>query len=180
MVWSSKVGKKREIQKLLDAYPWRGDETVLDVGPGRGLLLISAAKRLTTGKAIGVDIWQSEDQSDNRPNNTWRNARAEGVAKRIELKDGDARKLPFENSSFDVVVCSLTLHNIYNPDERAKAVHEIDRVLKPGGHALILDFQHTGQYEQVLRDAGWRDIRRTGPHLGMFPPVRWVTGTKPE
>src|SRR5205823_6474956 len=110
---------------------------VLDIGPGRGLLLISAAKRLTTGKgkAIGVDVWHSEDQSDNRPENTWRNARAEGVASRIELKDGDARKLPFENGSFDVVASSLTLHNIYNPEERATAVREIDRVLKPGGRA---------------------------------------------
>ena len=180
MVWSSKIGKKREVEKLLDTYRWRGDETVLDVGPGRGLLLISAAKRLTTGKAIGVDIWQSEDQSGNRPENTWRNARAEGVTDRIELKDGDARKLPFENGSFDVVVSSLTLHNIYNPEERATAVREIDRVLKPGGRAVILDFQHTDQYEQVLREAGWRDVQRTGPHLSMFPPVRWVIGTKPE
>jgi cyclopropane fatty-acyl-phospholipid synthase-like methyltransferase len=45
----------------------RGDETVLDVGYGRGLHLIGAAKRLTTGKAPGVDIWQAEDLSGNLP-----------------------------------------------------------------------------------------------------------------
>ena len=59
-------------------------------------------------------------------------------------------------------------------------MREIDRVLKPSGRAMILDFQHTDQYEQVLREAGWRDVQRTGPHLSMFPPVRWVIGTKPE
>jgi len=40
---------------------------VLDVGCGRGLLLIGAARRLTTGKAVGVDIWQAEDRVGNLP-----------------------------------------------------------------------------------------------------------------
>jgi cyclopropane fatty-acyl-phospholipid synthase-like methyltransferase len=34
----------------------RGDETVLDVGPGHGLLLIGAAKRLPRGRAMGIDL----------------------------------------------------------------------------------------------------------------------------
>src|SRR5215208_5553655 len=55
----SKVGKYRECERLLDSIPWRGDEIVLDVGCGRGLLLVGAAKRLRTGRAVGVDIWQS-------------------------------------------------------------------------------------------------------------------------
>jgi len=61
----SKVGKYRERERLLDSIPWRGDEIVLDVGCGRGLLLVGAAKRLRTGRAVGVDIWQSKDQSGN-------------------------------------------------------------------------------------------------------------------
>jgi cyclopropane fatty-acyl-phospholipid synthase-like methyltransferase len=74
MVWSSKVGKLRERERLLDAVPWRGDETVLDVGCGRGLLLTAAARRIPDGKVIGVDIWQEVDQSGNRPEATWANA----------------------------------------------------------------------------------------------------------
>src|SRR5262245_57304454 len=57
-LWASRFGKLRWREAFLNAMPWRGDETVLDVGCGRGLLLIGAAKRLTTGKPIGVDIWQ--------------------------------------------------------------------------------------------------------------------------
>jgi hypothetical protein len=38
MVRSSRTGKLRERDRLLDALPWRGDERVLDVGCGRGLL----------------------------------------------------------------------------------------------------------------------------------------------
>src|SRR5215467_1123166 len=43
MVWYSKVGKLRIRNEILKRLPWRGDESVLDVGCGRGLLLISAA-----------------------------------------------------------------------------------------------------------------------------------------
>ena len=50
MTWSSKVGKLRERERLMDALGLRGDETVLDVGCGRGLLLNAAARRLTTMK----------------------------------------------------------------------------------------------------------------------------------
>ena len=58
MVWSSRVTKPKVIDRILDSIPWRGDETVLDVGCGRGLFLIAAAQRLKTGKATGVDIYE--------------------------------------------------------------------------------------------------------------------------
>src|SRR5207248_9652552 len=58
MLWDSKIGKVRERERLLDNVAWRGDERVLDVGCGRGLMLVGAAKRLTTGRAVGVDIWR--------------------------------------------------------------------------------------------------------------------------
>src|SRR2546430_2319228 len=45
MIWGSKFGKIRLREKILDTIPWRGDEQVLDVGCGRGLMLIGAARR---------------------------------------------------------------------------------------------------------------------------------------
>src|SRR5262245_40390207 len=60
MVWGSRRGKLQERERLLDRVTWRGDEQVLDVGCGRGLLLVGAAKRLASGVATGVDLWQAE------------------------------------------------------------------------------------------------------------------------
>ncbi|HEY3863656.1 MAG TPA: class I SAM-dependent methyltransferase [Verrucomicrobiae bacterium] len=58
MLWGSKSGKLRLRDKLIAAIPWRGDEQVLDVGCGHGLMLIGAAKQLRAGRAIGLDLWQ--------------------------------------------------------------------------------------------------------------------------
>src|SRR5262245_12706078 len=66
-LWYSRVGKLRQRDRLLDPVRWAGDETVLDVGCGRGLLLIGAAQRLTDGRAVGIDIWSRVDLSGNWP-----------------------------------------------------------------------------------------------------------------
>jgi arsenite methyltransferase len=154
MIYDSKIGKVREREKYLDKIAWRGDERVLDVGCGLGLFLIGAAKRLSTGRAVGIDRWQVEDLSGNNAAGTLNNAMIEGVADTVEVLTGDARKLPFDNASFDVVLSSMALHNIYNAGERQTAVCEIARVLKSGGRVLILDVRHTTQYAATLRDAG--------------------------
>ena len=179
MLWSSKVGKLRARDELMASIAWRGDEQVLDVGCGRGLLLIAAAKHLTTGRAIGVDVWHSVDQAGNRPQATWANARTEGVADRIDVREADARQLPFADGSFDVIVSSLVLHNIHGRAEREKALHEIARVLKPGGCVALLDVAHTREYAQVLQVQGLRDVRHSRPRFLFFAPARIVTGQKP-
>ena len=154
MIYDSKFGKAREREKYLDKIAWRGDERVLDVGCGLGLFLIGAAKRLSTGRAVGIDKWQQEDLSGNNAAGTLSNAMIEGVAEKVEVHTGDARKLPFDDASFDVVLSSMALHNIYNAGERETAVREIARVLKAGGRVLIVDMRHIRQYAATLRDAG--------------------------
>jgi arsenite methyltransferase len=154
MVYASKIGKVRERETLLDRVAWRGDEQVLDVGCGRGLLLVGAAKRLTSGKATGIDIWQAEDLSGNRAEATIENARREGVADRVKIETADMRKMPFPDATFDVIVSRAVIHNLYNADDRAKAVAEIARVLKPGGRALIDDIRHGREYRKTFEANG--------------------------
>jgi ubiquinone/menaquinone biosynthesis C-methylase UbiE len=159
MIYDSKVGKVRERDTYLDRIDWSGHERALDVGCGLGLFLIGAAKRLSTGRAVGIDKWQQEDLSGNNAEGTLRNAMIEGVADKVEVHTGDARRLPFADSSFDVVLSSMALHNIYKASERQAAVREIARVLAPGGRVLIVDIRHTSAYAATLRDAGLADAR---------------------
>jgi SAM-dependent methyltransferase len=165
MLWDSKVGKLRHREQLLDQLTWRGDEQVLDVGCGRGLMLIGAAKRLKSGRATGVDIWQSEDLTGNLAESTLANAAAEGVADRVEVKTADMRDLPFPDATFDAVVSNYAIHNLYNSGDRAKAIAEIARVLMPGGQVLINDIRHFGEYQRALAAAGC-SVRRTDSRAG--------------
>ncbi len=185
MIYDSKIGKVREREQYLDKIAWRGDERVLDVGCGLGLFLIGAAKRLSTGRAVGLDKWQQEDLSGNSAAGTLNNAMIEGVADKVEVHTGDARTLPFDDASFNVVLSSMALHNIYNAGERQTAVREIARVLKSGGRVLILDVRHTNQYAATLRDAGLdaRCVQGIVSYLltvFSFGSIRWgyVIGSK--
>jgi SAM-dependent methyltransferase len=178
LVWSSRVGKRGVVVRMLDALELRGDERLLDVGCGRGLVLIEAAKRLPDGRAVGVDVWRRGDQSGNTRRVTLENAEREGVADRVKVHDGDARRLPFDDGCFDVVVSSLVVHNIRDARGRDDAMREMARMLRPGGRVAVLDIRHTGAYAGTLRTAGLEAIRRTGFRFGIFPPVRIVTGRK--
>ena len=82
MICDSRIGKVREREEHLDRIAWRGDERVLDVGCGLGVILIGAAKRLSTGRAVGIDKWQQEDLSGNNAAGTLDNAMIEGVAEK--------------------------------------------------------------------------------------------------
>jgi SAM-dependent methyltransferase len=179
MLWGSKYCKLRLRDRLLARIAWRGDETVLDVGCGHGLLLIGAARKLTTGKAIGIDLWQSTDQAGNCPEATWENVRIEGVADRVEIKDGDAHRMPFADATFDVIVSSWAIHNIYDAAGRTQALGEIVRVLKPGGQVIIVDIRHAREYVGVLRERGMTEVKMSGPSFLFVIPSFTVTGRKP-
>jgi arsenite methyltransferase len=182
-LYSTGPGKREIWAELLDALALHGDEHVLDVGCGRGAVLMLAAQRLPKGRAVGADVWRRRDQSGNSRAATERNAVAEGVGDRVELVDADARDLPFGAASFDVVVSSLAISNIRGADGRAQALREAVRVLRPGGRLCIVD-DGADRYAAVLRDAGCTDVAvrqldwRTwygvpGHHLPL------VTATKP-
>jgi SAM-dependent methyltransferase len=91
---ATRVGKFAVWDEILDELRLQGDETLLDLGCGRGAVLLAAAKRLPRGRAIGIDLWRA-DQTDNSPSATMANAELEGVADRIEVRTADMTALPF-------------------------------------------------------------------------------------
>jgi arsenite methyltransferase len=183
-LYASLRGKFVVWAELLDRLNLRGDERILDLGCGRGAVLLMAAQHLTTGRAVGVDLWRGVDQSGNSLEATRRNAVAEGVADRVELHTGDMTALTFEDNSFDVVVSSLAIHNIRGRAGREKAIDEAVRVLRPGGRLMIADVRATRQHQEQLVKIGMNNVARRGlgwrfwrcDPLGV---IRVVTATKP-
>jgi arsenite methyltransferase len=157
-LYSTLRGKFLVWARLLDDLHLHGDEDLLDVGCGRGAVLLAAARRLPEGRAVGADLWRRRDQTGNTRAAAERNAVAEGVADRVEFLDADARALPLPDASFDVVVSSLTIHNIPGANQRAQALREVVRVLRPGGRLRIVDVREGRHYPDVLRAAGCADI----------------------
>jgi arsenite methyltransferase len=179
MLLYAKWGKFRHRDRMLAAIDWKGNERVLDVGTGRGLLLIGAAKRLTSGgRAVGIDIWSTKDLSGNSKERTEENAALESVADRVALRSDDARKMTFPDASFDVVLSNLCLHNIPSAEGRAAACREIARVLAPDGVALVSDFMKTKEYERTFREAGLAVTRSARALTDTFPPLRVVRAVK--
>ncbi len=130
---------------------------------------MGAAKRLTTGKGIGIDIW-TEGSGDNRPEAFQENAKIEGVADRVSLQNEDARLLPYDNESFDVIITGLTMHHMgFDTD---KAMSEMTRVLKPGGRMAIYDESSTVFYcAKLMRQNGLQVEKKT---------IDMVFGIKPH
>jgi arsenite methyltransferase len=183
-VWRfSRRGKFEVWARLLTGIGLRGDERVLDLGCGRGAVLLTAAKLVPRGSVVGVDIWRA-DQTGNSMRATLANVAAEGVADRVELHTRDMTDLQFPDESFDLVVSNLAIHNLSDNGARQSAIDEAVRVLRPGGHVVVADLGFTRLYADRLRQRGMANVKRQD--LGWrawwglpFFRTHAVTATKP-
>jgi SAM-dependent methyltransferase len=179
MIWSSRIVKVWVANQLLDALDLQGNEMVLDMGCGRGLLLVKAAKRLPSGRAVGIDWWSQIDQGSNNREATLMNAQIEGVLDRVEVHDGDMCDLSFlSDGSVDVVVASKSIHNIPTREGRRQAINEMVRVLKPGGRVALMDIFLIEELAEHLLTCGMRVVCISSPNRLAYPPLQIVMGRK--
>ena len=116
------------IERLRAERPRR----ILDVATGTADLAVKALK-LEPEKVVGVDISEAMLEKGREK------VRRLGVEERIELRLGDAEKLPFSDSQFDAVLVAFGVRNFENLDQ---GLREIRRVLTPGGRLVVLEFSH--------------------------------------
>lgn len=108
---------------VVEAVEAREGQALLDVACGTGIVARAAADVLgNSGRVVGVDL------------NEGMLAIARGIRPDLEWHRGDAADLPFPTGSFDAALCQAAL--MYFPD-RAGAVSEMARVVKPGGAVAI-------------------------------------------
>lgn len=168
---------------LLELLPWKGGGKALDIGTGSGLLAVGLAKKFPEAKVVGVDIWKA--WSGGMSNGlAGKNAAAEGVTGRVLFEKGDAKRLPFEDTSFDAVVTNLVWHNIPVKD-RFELMREALRVLKPGGAFMFSDlFKRRSTYgnfdnltERLGKEVSSLEVKEpsevTGLQLDLFSQ-RWA------
>lgn len=180
MIVYSKHGKLRHRDRILSQYSWRGDENVLDVGTGRGLLMIGVAKRLTNGMCVGIDIWNTDELRGNSMNMTRRIAEAEGVGDKTEIVTRNILKTYFSDDRFDVVVSNQCLHSLLGVGQREQACREIQRILKPEGIAIVSDYKYGKEIERSFRKLGM-DVKNVGTYyIDTFPPLTIVRAIKKE
>jgi ubiquinone/menaquinone biosynthesis C-methylase UbiE len=119
--------------------------SVLEVAPGPGFWAIELAK-LGSYRIVGLDISQSFIRIATE------NASKAGVE--VAFRQGNASAMPFEPDSFDFVYCRAAFKNFSEP---VQALHEMYRVLKPGGRAVIHDLRQDaspGEIKAAVQEMG--------------------------
>ena len=155
--------------RLRDALRPQPGETVLEVGPGTGYYTLAVARWLAPSGTLHIFDLQ-QDMLDH----TTRRAREEDVTN-VEPRQGDARRLPYPDASFDAAYLVAVLGEI--PDQDA-ALRELRRVVKPDGRIVVgelLGDPHMVGERSLRRRAAaaaLRFERRVGPRIGYFAVLR--------
>ncbi|MBK0402102.1 bifunctional demethylmenaquinone methyltransferase/2-methoxy-6-polyprenyl-1,4-benzoquinol methylase UbiE [Adhaeribacter sp. BT258] len=118
--------RKKAIGLLQKSKP----KQILDIATGTGDLAIEALK-VHPDKVTGVDISEGMLAVGREK------MQKKGLAGKIELLSGDSENLQFKADSFDAITCAFGVRNFENLE---KGLSEMNRVLKPGGRVVILEF----------------------------------------
>lgn len=147
------VKRKKLLEKMIELAKIKGNEHILDIGAGSGILAIGFAKNLTSGNVVGVDIYSIKESSlktrikniikinfiGNTIEDAQLNSKVEKVEKKCKFMQEDLSKsFKFSDETFDVIVSSQFLYCLSGED-RSSVLEEIDRVLKKDGKIIFFE-----------------------------------------
>lgn len=162
--YGSTMGKKDEVEQMFDNISHRYDflnrllsvgidvswrkkvvkmvtetepKTILDVATGTGDLAIALAKKNPQAKITGFDL------SNGMLEHGRLKVAEKNLSDQIEMIQGDAENMPFEDNTFDAITVAFGVRNF---ETLEKGLKEIHRVLKPGGKFVILEFSQPEQF----------------------------------
>ena len=128
---------KNVIPDFIDFYSLNNDSSILDIGCGKGFMIYDFLKYLPEINIKGIDI--SEYAIKNC---------------KEEVKDnliiGDAKNLPFDDNSFDLVISIVSIHNL-GINDCSKSLSEINRVSKKNSF-ITVDAYKTEEEKQLMHD----------------------------
>jgi len=126
-------------ERGLELLSLKEGEVILEIGVGTGFVLKEIARSVgAAGKAYGLDITpQMLRLAEKR-------LRKAGLINGVELHEGDARSMPYEDNMFDAVYMAATLELFDTPDI-PRVLGEIKRVLKPNGRLGVVSMSKEGR-----------------------------------
>jgi ubiquinone/menaquinone biosynthesis C-methylase UbiE len=116
---------------------------ILEVAPGPGFFAVELAKR--GFRVTGLDISHTMVEI----------ARENRAGLEIDFRQGDITHAPFDDESFDFVICQAAFKNFRQP---VAALNEMHRVLRPGGFAVIQDLNHEATGAEISRDVAGMNL----------------------
>lgn len=125
------MGAARAQEELIKQANIEANQRVLDLGCGTGTMVVLLKRKYPAAQIVGLD---PDPKALQRAKKKVKRA---GVS--VQLDEGFADKLPYDEDTFDRVLSSLMLHHLEEQD-REKMLREVLRVLKPAGTFHLLDF----------------------------------------
>lgn len=156
----------------------KGNEQILDIATGSGIILIALAKLLTNGgMATGVDVFEKvqpgtrlRDKHQRAIGIVQHNAEIEGVADRIKVLGGDPRNPPFPTQTFDITTCFFNIH-LLSRGTLDRELTQITRVTKNGGLVVLYDFWGMNHSKSTLELFHLKLEKTVYPHYLPFSKI---------
>jgi len=145
-------------ESLCEAVDLEAGARVLDVACGNGNATLAAARRWC--QATGLDYVPELLEAARE--------RARSERLELELVEGDAERIPFEDATYDV---ALSTYGIMFAPDQERAAREIVRVVKPGGTIGLANWTPDGFIGQLLKTVG----KHVPPPAGVASPIQWGT-----